>query len=160
MVFLTGTLTWEDFFAWKYNNDVNNIAYHELHVRWYQWGAFQPIMRSHNSSPVAVEIYQFGDKGDWAYDALEKYTHLRYRLLPYLYSTTWEVTNKAGSIIRPLVMDFPKDKKVLDMDTEYMFGRSFLVRPVTDSLYTWQDKKQNGYQKNMRKIEKNGCIFA
>lgn len=111
-------------------------------------------MRSHNSSPVAVEIYQFGDKGDWAYDALEKYTHLRYRLLPYLYSTTWEVTNKAGSIIRPLVMDFPKDKKVLDMDTEYMFGRSFLVRPVTDSLYTWQDKKQNGYQKNMRKIEK------
>ena len=40
------------------------------------------------------------------------------------------------------------------MDTEYMFGRSFLVRPVTDSLYTWQDKKQNGYQKNMRKIEK------
>ena len=62
------------FFAWKYNNDVNNIAYHELHVRWYQWGAFQPIMRSHNSSPVAVEIYQFGDKGDWAYDALEKYT--------------------------------------------------------------------------------------
>lgn len=142
------------FFAWKYNNDVNNIAYHELHVRWYQWGAFQPIMRSHNSSPVAVEIYQFGDKGDWAYDALEKYTHLRYRLLPYLYSTTWEVTNKAGSIIRPLVMDFPKDKKVLDMDTEYMFGRSFLVRPVTDSLYTWQDKKQNGYQKNMRKIEK------
>ena len=129
------------FFAWKYNNNVHNIAYHELHVRWYQWGAFQPIMRSHNSSPVAVEIYQFGKKGDWAYDALEKYTHLRYRLLPYLYSTSWEVTNKAGSIIRPLMMDFPKDKKVLEMDTEYMFGRNFLVRPVTDSLYTWQDDK-------------------
>ena len=142
------------FFAWKYNNNVHNIAYHELHVRWYQWGAFQPIMRSHNSSPVAVEIYQFGKKGDWAYDALEKYTHLRYRLLPYLYSTSWEVTNKAGSIIRPLMMDFPKDKKVLEMDTEYMFGRNFLVRPVTDSLYTWQDDKQNGYQKNMNKIGK------
>ena len=142
------------FFARKYNNNVHNIAYHELHVRWYQWGAFQPIMRSHNSSPVAVEIYQFGKKGDWAYDALEKYTHLRYRLLPYLYSTSWEVTNKAGSIIRPLMMDFPKDKKVLEMDTEYMFGRNFLVRPVTDSLYTWQDDKQNGYQKNMNKIGK------
>ena len=61
------------FFAWRYNNNVNNIAYHELHVRWYQWGVFQPIMRSHNSSPVAVEIYQFGKKGDWSYDALEKY---------------------------------------------------------------------------------------
>lgn len=142
------------FFAWTYNNDVSNVAYHELHVRWYQWGAFQPIMRSHNSGPVAVEIYQFGKKGDWAYDAIEKYTHLRYRLLPYLYSTTWEVTNKAGSIIRPLMMDFGEDKQVLDMDTEYLFGRSFLVRPVTDSLYTWQDEKQNGYQKDMRRIGK------
>ena len=140
------------FFAWKYNNNVNNIAYHELHVRWYQWGVFQPIMRSHNSSPVAVEIYQFGQKGDWAYDALEKYTHLRYRLLPYLYSTSWEVTSKAGSFIRPLMMDFPKDPKVLDMDTEYMFGHNFLVRPVTDSLYTWQDKNQNGYLKDLKKI--------
>ena len=52
------------------------------------------------------------------------------------------------------MMDFPKDKKVLDMDTEYMFGRNFLVRPVTDSLYTWQDKKQNGHQKDMSKIGK------
>lgn len=147
------------FFAWKYNDDINNVAYHELHVRWYQWGAFQPVMRSHNSSPVAVEIYQFGKKGDWAYDALEKYTHLRYRLLPYLYSTTWEVTDKAGSIIRPLMMDFPKDRKVLDMDTEYMFGHSFLVRPVTDSLYTWQDKKQNGYLKDMRKIGKTAVYL-
>lgn len=139
------------FFAWSYNNDVNNPAYHELHTRWYQWGAFQPIMRSHNSSPVAVEIYQFGKKGDWAYDAIEKYTHLRYKLLPYLYSTTWEVTYKAGSIIRPLVMDFSGDKNVLDMDTEYMFGHSFLVRPVTDSLYTWQDDRRNGHLKDLSK---------
>lgn len=65
-------------------------------------------MRSHNSSPVAVEIYQFGKKGDWSYDALEKYTHLRYRLLPYIYSTSWEVTSKAGSIMRPLMMELPE----------------------------------------------------
>lgn len=49
-------------------------------------------------------------------------------------------------------MDFPKDPKVLDMDTEYMFGHNFLVRPVTDSLYTWQDKNQNGYLKDLKKI--------
>ena len=45
------------------------------------------------------------------------------------------------------------------MDTEYMFGRNFLVRPVTDSLYTWQDDKQNGYQKNMNKIERQMFIY-
>lgn len=140
------------FFAWRYNNDVNNIAYHELHTRWYEWGTFQPIMRSHNSSPVAVEIYQFGKKGDWTYDALEKFTRLRYRLLPYIYSTTWDVTHNAGSIIRPLMMDFNDDRNVYGIGDEYMFGRSILVRPVTDSLYTWQDKKQNGHFKGFGKI--------
>lgn len=137
------------FFAWEYNNTVDNPAYHELHTRWYEWGTFQPIMRSHNSSPVAVEIFQFGKKGDWAYDAIEKYTHLRYKLLPYLYSTTWEVTDRAGSIMRPLMMDFPHDPKVLDLDTEYMFGRSFLVRPVMEPFYTWKDENQNGHVKDL-----------
>ena len=140
------------FFASRYNNDINNVAYHELHVRWYEWGVFQPIMRSHNSSPVAVEIYQFGKKGYWAYDAIEKYTRLRYRLLPYLYSTAWEVTSGSGSIIRPLVMDFAGDSRVLELGSEYMFGRSFLVRPVTDSLYTWQDARRNGHQKDMADV--------
>lgn len=139
------------FFASRYRDAIKNVAYHELHVRWYEWGAFQPIMRSHNSSPVAVEIYQFGEKGYWAYDAIEKYTHLRYRLLPYLYSTAWEVTSRSGSIIRPLVMDFASDKRVLNLGTEYMFGHSFLVRPVMDSLYTWQDSRSYGHMKDMSK---------
>ena len=137
------------FFAWENGNAVDNPAYHELHVRWYEWGAFQPIMRSHNSSPVAVEIYQFGKKGDWAYDAIEKYTHLRYKLLPYLYSTTWEVTDGDGSIIRPLMMDFAGDPNVLDIDTQYMFGRSFLVRPVTEPLYTERDADGKGRVKDL-----------
>lgn len=135
------------FFAWEYNNDVTNVAYKELHVRWYQWATFQPIMRSHNSGPVAVEIYQFGKPGEWAFDALKKYTHLRYRLLPYLYSTAWDVTDRAGTILRPLMMDFGKDKKVLELGNEHMFGRSFLVRPVTEPLYTTKDEKNNGHFK-------------
>ena len=133
------------FYARDYNNDINNPAYRELHVRWYEWGAFQPVMRSHNSGPVAVEIYQFGQSGDWAYDALEKYTRLRYRLIPYLYSTAWQVTAHAGSIIRPFVMDFADDARAVAQEAEYMLGKSFLVSPVTDSLYTWRDGSQRGH---------------
>lgn len=140
------------FFAWEYGNTVDNVAYHELHTRWYEWGAFQPIMRSHNSSPVAVEIFQFGKKGDWAYDAIEKYTHLRYKLLPYLYSMSWDVTNNSGSIMRPLMMDFVADEKVYDIATEYMFGKSFLVRPVTEPLYTWNDEHRKGHMKDLSQV--------
>lgn len=140
------------FFAWDYNDANHNPAYYEMHVRWFEWGVFQPIMRSHNSGPVPVEIYQFGKKGEWAYDAIEKFTRLRYRLLPYLYSTTWQVTSNNGSIIRPLLMDFAADRKAVLQAEEYMFGKSFLVRPVTDSIYTYMDKKKNGYLKDLTKI--------
>lgn len=64
------------------------------------------------------------------------------------------MTSKTGNIMRPLMMDLPKDKGVLSVGAEYMFGHSFLVHLVTDSLYTWQDKKQNGHQKDMSKIGK------
>lgn len=123
------------FFAWEYGNDVNNKAYHELHTRWHEFATFTPIMRSHNSGPVAVEIYQFGKKGDWAYDAIEKYIKLRYRLLPYIYSTSWEVTNNAGSFMRHLSMDFQNDKKVYNMDDQFLFGRNLMVKAITEPMY-------------------------
>lgn len=130
------------FFAWEYGNDVKNPAYQELHVRWFEWGTFQPVMRSHNSSPVTVEIFNFGSKGDWAYDAIERYTRLRYRLLPYLYSAAWEVTSAAGSIMRPLVMDFPDDERTRDLASQHLFGRNILVCPVTQPFYTTHDRKK------------------
>lgn len=132
------------FFAWEYGNDVNNKAYHEIHTRWHEFATFTPIMRSHNSSPVAVEIYQFGKEGDWSYDAIKKYIHLRYRLLPYIYSTSWEVTNNAGSFMRHLSMDFNHDKKVYGMDDQYMFGRNLMVKAITDPMYV--SSKEKGWK--------------
>lgn len=123
------------FFAWEYGNDINNKAYHELHTRWFEFGTFTPIMRSHNSGPVAVEVYQFGKKGDWAYDAQEKYLKIRYALLPYIYSTSWQVTSNAGSFMRHLMMDFAEDKNVYPIDNEYMFGKSILVKAITHPMY-------------------------
>jgi alpha-D-xyloside xylohydrolase len=119
----------------NYRKGVGDPAFRELYVRWLQFGAFCPMMRSHGTD-TPREIYQFGSKGEWAYDAIEKFINLRYRLLPYNYSNTWQVTSRAGTVMRALVMDFPADKKVWNIDNEYMFGRSMLVCPVTDSMYT------------------------
>jgi alpha-D-xyloside xylohydrolase len=113
--------------------------YRELYVRWLQFAAFSPMMRSHGTG-TPREIWQFGRKGDWAYDAIEKFIRLRYRLLPYHYSLSWDVTSRAGSILRMLSMDFPEDKKVWDKGTEYMYGKSFLVVPVTQPFYAKGEK--------------------
>ena len=68
----------------------------ELQVRWMQWGTFMPMMRNHCSSPMVSEIYNFGNPGDWAYDAQKKAIELRYRLMPYIYSLAYDVTQRSA----------------------------------------------------------------
>ena len=129
------------FFNWPYHGGAENKAYHELYTRWFQYGTFLPMQRSHGSG-VKKEIYNLGKKGDWVYDSEEKYINLRYALLPYLYSTGWQVTDNAGSFLRALFMDFNEDQKVHTISNQYMFGKAFLVTPVTKNMYVFSDKEQ------------------
>jgi alpha-D-xyloside xylohydrolase len=108
--------------------------YRELYVRWFQYGAFCPIFRSHGTG-VPREIWQFGQKGDWAYDAILKYHHLRYRLMPYIYSNAWKITSEGYTIYRGLPLDFPDDKNARKIKDQFMFGEAFLVNPVVNYLY-------------------------
>lgn len=150
------------FFAGSYNKNWNdgsgakNPAFQELYVRWLQFGAFTPMMRSHGTE-VPREIYNFGQKGEPIYDAIEKSIKLRYSLLPYIYSTAWEVTNHQSTIMRALVMDF-NDKHVVDMNNEYMFGKSILVAPVVNAQYTPESvvktDENTGWDKAANKQEK------
>jgi alpha-D-xyloside xylohydrolase len=130
-----------DFFLWEYKNDITNPDYRELYARWIQFGTFCPMMRSHGEG-APREIYQFGEKGDRVYDAVEKYINLRYSLLPYIYSTSWDVSANQSSMTRALVMDFANDKQALDINDEYMFGKSILVCPVTNPMYS-KDMKED-----------------
>ena len=112
-----------------------NPQYQELYVRWMQYGLFCPIFRSHGAN-APREIWQFGRKGEPVYDAIEQMIRLRYRLIPYLYSTAWQVTSNNESYLRPLFSDFVADKRTWDMTDEFMFGRSILAAPITDPQYT------------------------
>lgn len=132
------------FFVWNFPGGVNNKAFHEIYVRWLQFGTFCPMMRSHGTD-TPREIYQFGTRGDWTYDAIEKFINLRYRLIPYIYSTSWDVSANRSTMMRALVMDFAEDKNALDIDNQYMFGKSFLVCPVTESMYVETKKDENKY---------------
>ncbi len=119
----------------KYPKGVNDPAFHEIYTRWLEFAAFTPMFRSHGTS-TPREIYQFGKKGDWAFNAQEKFINLRYRFLPYIYSAAWQVTNHSSTMMRALVMDFAADSNVYSINNQYMFGKSVLVSPVTDSMYT------------------------
>ena len=128
------------FFCGSYNTQgpasaPRNPQFQELYVRWMQYGLFCPVFRSHGAD-APREIWQFGKKGEPIYDAIEKMICLRYRLLPYLYSTAWQVTSNNDSYMRPLFADFAADKKVWNMTDEFLFGRSILAAPIVDPQYT------------------------
>ena len=112
-----------------------NPQFQELYVRWMQYALFCPVFRSHGAD-APREIYQFGKKGDAAFDAIENSIRLRYTLLPYIYSTAWQVTSNDESYMRALVYDFPADRKVWNMTDEFLFGRSILASPILDPQYT------------------------
>jgi alpha-D-xyloside xylohydrolase len=123
------------FFLGSYPRRLEDPGYHELYVRWLQFGAFNPMMRSHGAD-APREIWQFGQKGGRIYDAIDKFINLRYSLLPYIYSVSWDVTANRSSMMRALVMDFKDDPGAWDINDQYMFGKSLLVCPVVKSLYT------------------------
>ncbi|MFC4164169.1 TIM-barrel domain-containing protein [Epilithonimonas zeae] len=125
------------FFAgiYKRNGGAKDPMFQELYVRWLQYGTFTPMMRSHGTD-VPREIYQFGKKGDVVYDVIEKFINLRYSMLPYIYSISWDVSKNNSSFLRALSMDFSSDQKTWDINNEYLFGKSFLVAPVLNAQYT------------------------
>ncbi len=121
-------------FGGKFPHGVNDDAFKELYLRWFQFGTFCPMFRSHGTG-TPREVWHFGDKGTWCYEALVKYINLRYRLLPYIYSTSWKVTNEDYTMMRGLSMDFSKDPAVRNINDEYMFGKSMLIAPVINQMY-------------------------
>jgi alpha-D-xyloside xylohydrolase len=102
----------------------------ELNARWFEYASFLPLLRLHGQFP-AREIWEFGAEGSPAVRAMVKFDRLRYRLLPYLYSQAGMVTQRGGTILRPLVMDFPDDAEARAVPDEFLFGPALLVAPVT-----------------------------
>ena len=124
------------FFNWFYEGGTDNVALKELQVRWMQWSVFVPVMRNHTSGPLTTEVYRFGKPGEWAFDEQLNAIKLRYKLMPYIYSLAGATVLEDGMIMRPLVMDFAKDRKALSLSDEYLFGPSILVHPVTEPVLT------------------------
>jgi alpha-D-xyloside xylohydrolase len=101
----------------------------ELNLRWFQFGAFVPLFRSHGES-LPREIWNISPAGTEVYDSMAAYSRLRYRLMPYIYTLAADTYHRDGTLMRGLAMDFPKDAAARDVNDQYLFGPAFLVSPV------------------------------
>ena len=124
---MSGIPYWNTDTGGFFSGDPANASYAELYTRWFQFSTFCPMFRVHGDGPP---------KEIWRFDAptqkiLANFEELRYHLLPYIYSTSWRVTNEGYSMMRGLVMDFRSDARVYNVGDEFMFGPALLVAPVT-----------------------------
>ena len=122
------------FWSGEFDDGVDDLGYRELYVRWFQFGAFLPIFRSHGTD-TPREIWRFGEPGDLTYNSLRKFLDLRYRLLPYIYSLAGWTTHDAYTMLRALPFDFRDDPQTFSQGGQYMFGPAFLVSPVFRPMY-------------------------
>ncbi|HWT27697.1 MAG TPA: TIM-barrel domain-containing protein [Mobilitalea sp.] len=131
------------FWNGEYEKGNDDPGYKELFTRWYQFGCFLPMFRGHGTD-FRRELWNFGDAGDPFYNALIKMNHLRYQLMPYIYSIAARVWKDDYTLLRMLAFDFANDSKARMKDDQFMFGDCMLVCPVTVPMY---------YDKNSRPIE-------
>ena len=101
----------------------------ELNTRWYQFGAFCPLFRSHGQYPFR-EIFNIAPDHHPAYQSMVYYNKLRYRLMPYIYTLAGMTWHNDYTIMRALAMDFPGDPMVTSVGDQYMFGPALMVAPI------------------------------
>jgi len=126
----------------------------ELYLRWFQFGAFSTLFRSHGRNwklrlpwgwntgdPGPIEISRY--EGAALPDASQlhnpqvepicrKYLELRYRMLPYLYSAVRECTLTGMPVVRALWLHYSDDPRAVARGDEYLWGRDLLVAPVVE----------------------------
>lgn len=141
---LAGIPWWTTDIGGFHNGDVNDPAFKELLIRWFQFGAFCPVFRLHGvrdplKKPIGEkgggrcpsgaenEIWSYGDD---ACDIFEKLIHLRGRMQGYITDTMALAHEKGQPVIRPIFYNAPDDPKAWDIDDEFFFGEDVLVCPV------------------------------
>ncbi|MCW8108541.1 DUF5110 domain-containing protein [Alteromonas ponticola] len=101
----------------------------ELYLRWLQFGVFSPVFRPHAQEHIPPEPVMHGPK---VIDAAKKLIDLRYQLMPYNYTLSFENAMFGKPLMRPLTYHFDQHKW-FDNKESYQWGEAFLISPVTEA---------------------------
>jgi len=143
---MSGIPWWTSDIGGFFGGEPDDPAFRELVVRWFQFGCFSPVFRLHGerfpmkpleeefrggirqfSSGQDNEIWSYGEEN---YEIMKDYILLRERLRPYIHGLMQEAHEKGDPVIRPMIYEFPDDKKCAKLSDQYMFGPDLLVAPV------------------------------
>ena len=150
---IAGIPWWTTDIGGFFGADVRDPKFHEILVRWFEYGTFCPVMRLHGYrwpiqpqvgttggatclSGAPNEVWSYTDE---VYEILKDYLFLRERMKPYITGIMKEAHEKGTPVMRPLFYDFPQDQKAWETEDAYMFGPDVLVAPV---MYAEQRERE------------------
>ncbi|KAH8901618.1 hypothetical protein GQ53DRAFT_815075 [Thozetella sp. PMI_491] len=127
-----------------HGGDPNDAHFRELFVRWFQWGAFCPVMRLHGDreprqpqqgttggascfSGAANEVWSYGPE---VYEICKTYMLIREELRDYTRGLMREAHERGTPVIRPCFYVFPYDAACWEIEEQYMYGDKYLCAPV------------------------------
>lgn len=143
---IAGIPWWTTDIGGFFGANIYDEDFHEVLIRWFEYGTFCPVMRLHGYrmpyqpqygttggaecvSGAPNEIWSYGDK---VYEICKKYIEMREAMRPYVRRLMEEAHEKGTPVMRPLFYDFPEDKTCWENETQYMFGPEILVAPVME----------------------------
>lgn len=114
----------------------NDSLDQELYVRWMQFGAFSPIMRTHSTNDRRMTKEPWVQRPE-NQRVLEETIRLRYKLVPYIYTMAREAYDTGVSLCRPLYYDYPEAAEAYaeEWRSEYMFGDNLLIAPIVEPMH-------------------------
>ena len=147
---IAGLAWWTTDIGGFHGGNIHDEKFHEVLVRWFEFGAFCPVMRLHGfrepfKEPLSStgggkcisgaenEVWSYGEE---VYEICKKYMLLREKMRPYVKQLMMEAHEKGTPIMRPLFYDFPQDSKAWEIEDQYMFGPDLLVSPILEAGMT------------------------
>ena len=138
----------------------------ELFTRWVQMAAFMPFFRAHTAKG-------YPDQEPWSYgepylSIIRRFIELRYELLPYLYTATWQMSTRGWPMVRPLAWAAPDVPALWDVDDAFLCGDKLLIAPVMEPGAaerwvtlppgTWYEFWSNEYHEGGGRIAQFGSL--
>ncbi|MBR5110668.1 MAG: glycoside hydrolase family 31 protein [Clostridia bacterium] len=144
---LAGIPWWNTDIGGFMEGNVDDPAFHQLLLRWYEWAVFTPVMRLHGDrEPFTIPALDDRERGGgylhtgqptemWAlgeeiFGVMKQGYDLRVSMKPYLSRIFHEAHENGSPLIRPMFYEFPEDEACWDLPGQYMFGPDYLVAPV------------------------------
>ena len=141
---LAGIPWWTTDIGGFFGADIRDEEFYEVLIRWFEYGAFCPVMRLHGYrwplqpqhgttggascvSGAANEVWSYSDE---VYQICKKYLEIREMMKPYITELMEAAHQKGTPVIRPLFYDFPADKICWANEKQYMFGPNVMVAPI------------------------------